>query len=335
MKKDVPYSSSRSKTPWTDDENATPLQSFIDITNKHTYDIKHNKVKDTPEEIAMLNTYTPERCGHCGSRNFMRYGKTSAGLVRFKCRDCGRTFNILTGTIFQNHKIPLTEQLEFALELFRYDSFNSISKSNRNSSATTKYWIKKLFTILKDYQRGILLSGKVYIDETLYKVRAPDIVYKSEMKEPRGRSDNQMIIGVGYDGNKVIALYMGNRSVTNSRVIKCYGTHIISGSTLIHDKEPCHNILVDLLKLNSIAYKATTKKIPDNRNPLHPIDHICMLLQTFLDSHSGFLREDIQGYLNLFCFKMNEGNNPYETVNNLLDRAIKYQATLSFRDCFR
>lgn len=36
-------------------------------------------------------------CGHCGSKSFGTWGRANA-LRRYKCKDCGRTFNALTGT---------------------------------------------------------------------------------------------------------------------------------------------------------------------------------------------------------------------------------------------
>lgn len=36
-------------------------------------------------------------CGHCASEKFCRWGRAS-GMRRYKCHDCNRTFNALTGT---------------------------------------------------------------------------------------------------------------------------------------------------------------------------------------------------------------------------------------------
>jgi transposase-like protein len=39
----------------------------------------------------------PHRCPHCSGKHMVRNGSAS-GLQRYKCRDCDRTFNALTGT---------------------------------------------------------------------------------------------------------------------------------------------------------------------------------------------------------------------------------------------
>lgn len=49
--------------------------------------------------VAVIEGVAGERCAcrHCGSEKVIRHG-TEGGLQRFLCKDCGRTFNALTGT---------------------------------------------------------------------------------------------------------------------------------------------------------------------------------------------------------------------------------------------
>ena len=79
-------------------------------------------------------------------------GRTNAGLIRFRCKDCGGTFTIITGTIFDQRKISVSQWLDFMVMVIGHGSFNLTSKMNRNAYTTTKYWMKKLFLILEDWQ---------------------------------------------------------------------------------------------------------------------------------------------------------------------------------------
>ena len=54
-----------------------------------------------------------------------------------------------------------------------------------------------------------------------------------------------------------------------------------------------------------------------------PINRKCFFLKKFLNSHSGFDREELQNYLNLFAFIMNEGNQ-YERVEKILEWSLHY-----------
>ena len=49
------------------------------------------------EVICLIETQfdASPRCGHCGSALFKRWG-VEAGLKRYKCKGCNRTFNALT-----------------------------------------------------------------------------------------------------------------------------------------------------------------------------------------------------------------------------------------------
>ena len=80
------------------------------------------------------------------------------------------------------------------VELFSEQSFESISKANRKAYNTTRYWIDKIFLALKGTQDGIMLSGKVYLDETYLKVIKRDVERRADGKEYRGISRNQICI---------------------------------------------------------------------------------------------------------------------------------------------
>ena len=56
-----------------------------------------------------------------------------------------------------------------------------------------------------------------------------------------------------------------------------------------------------------------------------------LLLKSFLRAHSGFSRDDLDGYLNLFHVIMNEPENKLEKAAMVLDRAIRCPKTVRFR----
>jgi len=322
---------SRRRTPWTGAYETTPMQGFIETCTKDAYESKHPKIKGSAE-IPLLNSIPVEGCRKCGSSHIKKRGFTSNGLQRYKCLDCDCSFNVLTNTLFDNHKIPLTEWLGFLLDIFGYGSFSLTSKGNRNSINTTKYWMEKVFLMLKDCQKDIVLEGKVWIDETFYRVREPDVQRRPDGKEYRGLSRNQQCIAIGTDGTNIIAIVEGEGNTSNKKTWDAFSTHIKEGSFLVHDMEKSHSILVSKLKLTSEVHDSRdTKKLVDKDNPLDPINQVCRLLKLFLKAHSGFMRKDLQDYLNLFCFIMNPPNNKYEKLEKLLNLAVHYPKTHRFR----
>ena len=69
---------------------------------------------------------------------------------RYFCKTCGRRFTPTTGTIFEDHKLSISEWIEFLLNLFGYSSLNLNSKVNKNANTTAKYWLKKIFLLLEE-----------------------------------------------------------------------------------------------------------------------------------------------------------------------------------------
>ncbi len=158
--------SSRRKTPW-DNKNQTVIQEFIVKKYKDNYKIKHPKLLETGED-AIINSIEIRECRYCHSSNIIKRGKNQNKIQRYYCNDCKRRFTPVTGTIFENHKIAITEWIEYLLDIFNYGSATLTSKVNKNSLNTSIYWLHKVFLVLNNYQKDIVLSGDVYIDEMFY-----------------------------------------------------------------------------------------------------------------------------------------------------------------------
>ena len=78
----------------------------------------------------------------------------------------------------------------------------------------------------------------------------------------------------------------------------------------------------------------TIKQLPDKDNPLRDVNRLCYQLELFLNSHSGFDRDDLDGYLNLFHVMMNDPPDKMEKAAMVLDRAMHNLKTLTFRQFY-
>ena len=324
---------SRRTTPWDNCEQQTDLQKFIANKYRKTYDARHPKLSETDESI-ILNSIKITECKYCSGSKIIKRGKTNNGIQLYYCNECNKRFTATTNTIFENHKISITEWIEFLLDLFNYSSTTLISKVNKNSINTSIYWLQKVFLVLKNWQNNIVLKNKIYIDEMFYSVVKSKIKTKNG-KKLRGLSNNQYCIGIGYDGDNIIAIVEGLGKTSIDKTIGTFKNHIEKGSTIIHDDEKSHRKLVKELKLIDESYNSLwlkTKK--DEDNPLRPINHQCDLIKQFLNTHSGFDRDDLQDYLNLYCFMNSKPRNKLEKVNKFMEMALKTNITLSYRDLF-
>ena len=77
-----------------------------------------------------------------------------------------------------------------------------------------------------------------------------------------------------------------------------------------------------------------TEGIADEDNPLYPVNHMHFLLKQFLDAHSGFDRDELKGYLDLFAFTMNPPSNHLKKVDLLLKMAFETRETLRYREFY-
>jgi hypothetical protein len=262
-------------------------------------------------------------------------GYTRNGVQRYKCLECSQTFTPVTKTIFEGHKISLSEWIEYTLNIFRYVSINADSWNNRNAFTTSRYWLEKLFLVLESYQSNLIFSGKVWLDETFYSVRSNDIIRTDEGNKLRGLSSNQMCIGVVCDKSRTICIFEGYGKPSQKKTYESFKNHIAIGTTLVHDKDNAHKKLVKELQLNSIEYDSNEiKLLSDKDNPLDRVNRIHYLLKTFLNAHSSFDRNKIQGYLTLFAFVMNPPKNHLEKVEILLNLAFENPKTLRYRDFY-
>jgi hypothetical protein len=324
---------SRRRTPWDGDADLTATQAFLKEYYDTHYAERHRAVGDSGE-ADMINSYIPTKCPFCGSERFRRRGLTESGIQRYFCR-CGKAFLPTTGTIFDDRKISISEWMEFCLNLFRHVSINADSWSNKNAFTTSRYWLQKLFLTLEGVQNGIILSGKVWLDETFYSVHSEDIVRNEDGTKLRGLSKNQICIGVATDKTNTVLFAEGTGKPSQKRTLELLRSHITTGSTLIHDEESAHEKLIRALSLESISYSSKDLKgLPDKENPMNPVNRIHAILKKFLNSHGGFKREYLQGYLDMFAFITNPPSELLEKVALVVKMAFENPKSLRYRDFY-
>ena len=326
---------SRRKTPWDHQKQKTPTQQFLADRYIAHYKERHPSLSNTGES-ELINSVVLSDCPYCHSASFKRFGLTSNGVQRYRCKKCNRTFTAITGTIFDNHKISISEWIEYCLNLFRYLSVTADSWNNRNAFTTSRYWLEKVFLVLDGYDEDIFLNGRVWFDETFYTVRSEDIKYKTDGSKPRGLSENQLCIGVACTKENILCVLEGKGQPTARKSYMAFKDHILPGSTLVHDNGKAHGLLISKLRLKDESYDSNSlKKLADKDNPMSRVNEVHARLKNFLYAHNSFRRETIQGYLNLFAFAMNPPHNHLEKVEVLLNRAFITRKTLRYRDFYK
>ncbi len=311
-------------------EKLTPEEKLFKSTLDEWYIAKHRT--SSKEEIAFINSIQIKTCPYCGSTRFIKNGHRKDGIQKYKCIDCCKSFTPLTNTIFDSHKIPISEWFEFLLHLFEFHSIKTSSYDNRNAESTGRYWLKKVFEVLKNIQDDVLLDGTIYLDE-MYLPKIKSETIEKDGKKLRGISSNKIGVGVATNKEKSIFVVTGTSKPSDTSTLRTYGTHIQEGSTIIHDKEKSHAALVKKLHLTSISYSSEKlKNLKDEDNPLDPVNNLHYLAKRFMKQHGSYDREHLQDWMNLLWFILNPPNDKYAKVLKFIEIAISSPKRVKYRD---
>ena len=163
--------------------------------------------------------------------------------------------------------------MEYTLNILRYVSVNADSWNNKNAFTTSRYWLEKLFLILEDAESDILLTDRVWLDETYYSVRAGDNKLKDDGLKPRGLSQNQICIGVACDKEHILCICEGLGQPTGASTYSVFRDHIKPGSVLVHDKSAAHGLLISelglIMRIKSRKENILEKTMQNSENCLY------------------------------------------------------------------
>jgi transposase-like protein len=323
-----------SATPWDHCEKSelSATEKLVMESQRSAYRFRH---ENFALDIDFFNSFKRDSCPYCKSTAIKKSGLEQTGMQRYRCHGCKRAFTPVTGTIFEARKLPISAWVDFLIQAFSFESIAVMTREDRRSGTTVPYWLGKTFAVLDGIQDGIVLADNVQIDETYYPVPIVETV-SIDGKRLRGLSRNKICIGIGCDRNG--HSYFTNEGLgktSSTRTMAAFKGHIKPGSHLVHDMEKSHRRLVRKLNLTEEAYNS--KKLvglSDKDNPLADVNRLCYLMKRFLNNHSGFDRDDLDGWLNLFSVAMNPPSDKIEKSAFVLNRAMGNSKTLRFREFY-
>lgn len=297
---------------------------------KDDYDKFHNHDLIMFENMIMREEIS---CPKCGSVSFISHGKDKNGSKRFKCKDCNKTFNLISKTLFFASKVNLKAWFAFLESLLSGTSVRAACIVAKISLVTGKEWLKKIFITLKDYQNSIILGKNVWIDETFVHEDKSKIIYLEEIgkikkvkKQPRGISNNKICILVGTDENVSfgeIVCHGRPQRIPNYKICK---RHIQEYSNVVGDEDTSLTYASNLMHWNRTQIKSYTEEA---FKELEPVDELCNRFKFFIGKHRGFEKDKLQDYINLFIFidnEMHKENDLYKVTMKLLKMMANIKA---------
>ena len=315
-------------------ESSGPIGKLTKATVAEWNEQKHRR--PSREETELINSlfdgcpYAAE--GDGAAHECIKYGFTGLGVQRYLCKRCGRQFTPLTGTVFDSKKIPISEWVEFIINLASYESLTQASLTNMKAKSTGRYWVSKVFEVLRGCQDGVVLGGDVWIDETYFKQTKSGLALHGGRK-PRGLSHNLFCVATARDSKgHTVLVPCGRGKPDGERILRALGGHIAVGSRIIHDGENSHSLLISRLRCTEEAHPtAATKGLPDSRNPMDGINEVHRFLKKFMARHGGFKRDDLSDWMNLFWFVFTCFGRKDLAVNRFLKMAVKCRKIMRYR----
>ncbi len=142
-------------------------------------------------------------CLHCGSTSVIKHGKKN-NVQRFRCKDCGKTFNDLTLTPMANSHVKLEQWIEYAKCMVIGLSIRKSASHCKVSVKTSFYMRHRLLDAVRNFQGIGEVSGIVEMDETFLPESFKGNHKKSGFAMPRkSRKRGKQVNKRGISGEQV------------------------------------------------------------------------------------------------------------------------------------
>jgi len=268
-------------------------------------------------------------CPHCGSTDYFKDGFTPDKKQRYLCRKCNKTFTLLNNSIFKSTKLSLYQWMNFLI-LMSYNVPLDVIAESINISHQSAFLLRyKVFSTVDKYQDKIVLSKKVWVDETFIRDTVEDKDYRQV-----GLSKEQICIVVGIDCYKnIVAFFVGNGKINSERFTNALINHIQKESTIVHDGEASHNKLIKLLNCKEEFHKASVKDA-EYKESMNLINSFCSWLQRYLYKFLGMKKENLQSYLNwyVYLYRVKQQNEKYPKIERLIRHLLLHKGKFTRLD---
>ncbi len=201
-------------------------------------------------------------CPDCRSLRKHRHGH-NAGLQRYRCIDCGRTYNALTGTPMARLRYK-SRWLEYTECLLRSATVRRSAEHVGVHKSTSFRWRHRFLTLPKT-DRPLLLAGIAEADE-MYMLESEKGARKLDRPPrrrggaatKRGISDEQVCILVARDRNgKTIDCVTGKGPVTKVQLQRCLLPLLGADALLVTDSNAAYRAFA---RAASVSHEAVNLK---------------------------------------------------------------------------
>ena len=270
-------------------------------------------------------------CVHCGSMSVKRNG-TYKARQRYLCKDCGKSFNDITGSPLSGTKYPY-KWLKYIQMMIDGCSLRTIAKELKIHLSTAFYWRHKVLFSLQSLGHkklfGIIESDETYFLESekgKKKITHRKPRERGGVASKRGISKEQICVVVAYDRNgQIFSEVAGKGRITALEIDAVLGDYLDGASLLCTDTATNYKKFAAMKGLRHEAINARNKEYV--RQKIYHVQHVNSYhrrLKDWMERFNGVATKYLNSYLIWHRFlELNKKFNSKENMNEMLLNACK------------
>jgi len=286
----------------------TELNEFIKVIKLLTNEEKgfiSDALEQKNESELIINLIesrfaSQECCPNCASVDFNKFGFAN-DLQRYRCKDCKKTFNALTGTPLSRLRMK-ENWLAFMQELIESNSVRKAAKGLDIDKNTAFLWRHRFLAWISE-EKATSFSGITEADETyfLYSEKGTKQTTRPPRKRggnatKRGLSKEQVCVLVARDRNGNTADFkVGMGNISTESLNKCLLPRLSEDTLLVSDANKAY---LKFSKDSDITYEAvkSTSRVKgafhiQNVNSYHS------RLKNWMNPFNGVATKYLENYL--------------------------------------
>lgn len=277
------------------------IKTYLDISDPK----KSDAIPEIDEPVKI------KECVHCKSHKIICYGHSKKGRQRYLCKNCGKTFTIVTKSFFKNTRISYDQWLKLMECEMIGSSLKETSYQTRLSVTSCFYLRHKLYKALEEAQAEKLKKDvqldTTFLDISFKGMKTTPKPIKGSKKNPKSESfpymkDPQACIFTAADESGEILFLISGYGAESSAKYQLHIDRYDQRCRIISDgsssiRKFCKDNHFRCITLTEGYHKTKDGKHISDVNSLHSD------LKDLIRKKRNVSIRHLQGYLNWIVFK--------------------------------